>query len=65
MSVEVKTMPHPAILRQLALHGALGFWDEALNLFPMISGGALLVYFYFIRLTRRRRKDEKEPKDKG
>ena len=64
MSVEVETITHLAILKP-ALHGALGFWDEALNLFPMISGGALLVYFYFMRLTRRWRKDEKEPKDKG
>jgi hypothetical protein len=55
-------MPHLAILRPLALHGALGFWDEALGFFPMISGGALLIYFYLVRLIRRR-KDEKEPRD--
>ncbi len=60
-----QAMPHLAILRPLALHGALGFWDEAISLFPLISGGALLIYFYVIGLTRRRRKDRQEPEDKG
>ena len=63
--MEVKTITHLATLRQPVLHGALGFWDEALSLFPMISDGVLLIYFYLIGFTRRRRKDGKEPEDKG
>ena len=34
-------------------HGALGFWDEVLNLLPLVVGGGLLVYLYFGSRKRR------------
>jgi hypothetical protein len=42
-----------AILLRPVLHGALGPWDEVLNLLPFALGGALLFFrCYFARLKR-------------
>jgi hypothetical protein len=49
------------ILYAPRLHGALGYWDEVLNLLPLVMGGAALIYFY---LTARRKHDHDKPKDK-
>jgi hypothetical protein len=38
-----------------ALHGASGYWDEVLNLIPLLVGVVLLIYFYFS--ARRQKKD--------
>ncbi len=35
------------------LHGALGPWDEILNLAPLVVGAGLLLYLYFTRRKRR------------
>lgn len=53
-----------AILSKPVLHGASGYWDEVINLIPLILGAALLLYLY---LTSRRRKpeDKKDPKQDG
>jgi len=40
------------LLRPLA-HGAVGFWDEVLNIIPLIFGAGLLAYLYFGRRKRR------------
>lgn len=55
---------HLAILSKPVLHGASGYWDEVINLIPLILGAALLLYLY---LTSRRRKpeDKKDPKQDG
>jgi hypothetical protein len=34
------------------LHGAVGPWDEILNLAPLVVGTALLLYLYFTRRKR-------------
>ena len=33
------------LLRPLA-HGAVGFWDEVLNMVPIVFGVGLLIYLY-------------------
>jgi hypothetical protein len=38
------------------LHGAAGWWDEIINLVPVIIGGVLILYLY--RNSRRRRDAE-------
>jgi hypothetical protein len=35
------------------LHGALGWWDEIINLIPVVVGIILVIYLY--RSSRRRR----------
>jgi len=40
------------LLRPLA-HGAVGFWDEVLNIIPLIFGAGLLFYLYFGKRKRR------------
>jgi hypothetical protein len=35
------------------LHGALGWWDELINLIPVVVGVLLVLYLY--RASRRRR----------
>jgi len=40
------------LLRPLA-HGAVGFWDEVLNIIPLIFGAGLLAYLYFGKRKRR------------
>ncbi len=34
-------------------HGAVGFWDEMLNIIPLILGAGLLAYLYFGQRKRR------------
>lgn len=34
-------------------HGALGLWDEILNLLPLVVGAGLLVYLYLNSRKRR------------
>ena len=34
-------------------HGAVGFWDEVLNVIPLIFGAGLLAYLYFGKRKRR------------
>jgi hypothetical protein len=34
-------------------HGAVGFWDEVLNIIPLIFGAGLLAYLYFGRRKQR------------
>ena len=55
---------HPVMLFKPVLHGATGYWDEIINLIPLVIGAALLLYLY---LTARRRKpeDKKDPKQDG
>ena len=38
-------------LRPLA-HGTVGFWDEMLNLVPLVLGGGLLFYLFFSKRKR-------------
>jgi hypothetical protein len=40
------------LLRPLG-HGAVGFWDEVLNIIPLIFGAGLLFYLYFGRRKQR------------
>jgi hypothetical protein len=40
------------LLRPLP-HGAVGFWDEVLNIIPLIFGAGLLFYLYFGKRKRR------------
>jgi len=35
------------------LHGAVGPWDEILNLAPLVVGTVLLLYLYFTKRKRR------------
>ena len=44
------------------LHGALGPWDEIINMIPLVVGAVLLAYLYF---TSRRRppSDDDQPPD--
>ncbi len=46
------------LLRPVA-HGAVGFWDEVLNIIPLVFGGGLLFYLYFG--ARKRRSAEAHP----
>ena len=39
------------LLRPLP-HGAVGFWDEVLNLVPLVLGGGLLLYLFFSKRKR-------------
>jgi hypothetical protein len=39
------------------LHGALGWWDELINLIPVVVGILLVLYLY---RANRRRRDEAE-----
>ena len=34
----------PITLLKPLLHGAVGFWDEVINLIPLVIGAALLLY---------------------
>lgn len=43
---------HAALLLAPLAHGAAGFWDEVINLVPIVIGAALLLYLY--RTSRRR-----------
>ena len=44
------------------LHGAVGPWDEILNLAPLVVGTVLLVYLYF---TKRKRRAEEAAAQEG
>jgi hypothetical protein len=50
----------PVLLRP-ALHGALGPWDEILNLVPLVIGVVLFVYLYFTSRRRPAADDEPAP----
>jgi hypothetical protein len=39
------------------LHGRWGYWDELLNLIPVVAGAILLVYLYIVS-RRRQAADE-------
>jgi hypothetical protein len=43
------------------LHGAVGPWDEILNLAPLAVGTVLLLYLYFTK--RKRRADDTADRD--
>jgi hypothetical protein len=45
--------PNVNILLRPLPHGALGFWDEVLNLIPLLFGSGLLFYLYFGARKRR------------
>ena len=47
------------ILVRPTLHGALGPWDEIINLIPVVVGLVLIAYLYVS--SRRRRKAEAQP----
>lgn len=51
MSHTLLLLPH--------LHGALGWWDEIINLIPVVIGIVLVMYLY--RARHRRRPDEETP----
>ncbi len=55
---------HPILLLKPALHGAVGYWDEAINLIPLVLGMVLLLYLY-LTSRKRRDKEEKERKHEG
>lgn len=40
------------LFRPLA-HGAVGFWDEVLNMVPIVFGAGLLIYLYVGARKRR------------
>jgi hypothetical protein len=50
------------LLRPLP-HGAVGIWDEVLNLIPLVFGSGLLFYLYFS--ARRRRAAGTQPPEAG
>jgi hypothetical protein len=52
---------HPLvnILLRPAAHGAVGWWDEILNMVPLVFGGGLLFYLYFGK--RRHRAAQSQP----
>lgn len=52
---------HSMVLLKPLLHGAVGYWDEVINLIPLVIGAALLLYMY---LTSRKRKPEEKEKPK-
>ena len=43
------------------LHGAVGPWDEILNLAPLVVGTVILLYLYFTK--RKRRADDAAAQD--
>jgi hypothetical protein len=45
--------PYTNILLRPLPHGAVGFWDEVLNLIPLLFGSGLLFYLYFGARKRR------------
>jgi hypothetical protein len=47
-----------ALLLQPHLHGAAGWWDEIINLVPVVVGIVLVIYLY--RNSRRRRDQAEE-----
>jgi hypothetical protein len=49
------------LLRPLP-HGAVGIWDEVLNLIPLLFGSGLLFYLYFG--ARKRRASEAELRER-
>jgi hypothetical protein len=42
---------HP--VTQPLAHGAVGIWDEVLNMVPLVFGSGLLFYLYFGKRKRR------------
>lgn len=46
------------ILLMPYLHGALGWWDEIINLIPVVVGIVLVLYLY--RGSRRRREQTED-----
>jgi hypothetical protein len=55
----VNILLHP-LTRPLA-HGAVGWWDEILNMIPLVFGAGLLFYLYFGK--RRRRATSPQPSE--
>jgi len=53
-----------AILSKPVLHGASGYWDEVINLIPLVIGAGLLLYLY-LTSRKRRAKDDQDHKDEG
>lgn len=53
--------PYANILLRPLAHGAVGWWDEILNLIPLVFGGGLLFYLYFG--SRKRRAAEAQQPD--
>jgi hypothetical protein len=50
------------LLFQPLTHGAAGYWDELVNLIPLIIGGVLLIYLYLT--SKKRRAKEKDSPEK-
>ena len=46
------------VLIRPTLHGALGPWDEIINLIPVVVGIVLVIYLY---VNNRKRRLEEEP----
>jgi hypothetical protein len=60
ISGKITGMLHPGLPLAPLLHGASGYWDEVLNLIPLLVGAILLIYFYF---SSRRQKKDRERKE--
>ncbi len=50
---------HADLLLLPLLHGALGWWDELINLIPVVVGIVLVLYLY--RSSRQRRDEPEAP----
>ncbi len=46
-------IPLVSILIRPVAHGAVGFWDEVLNVVPLVFGAGLLLYLFFGARKRR------------
>jgi hypothetical protein len=55
--------PYANILLHPLLHGAVGWWDEVLNLIPLVFGSGLLLYLY--ASSRKRRGIESQLRDRA
>ena len=49
---------HATLLLLPKLHGALGWWDELINLIPVVIGIILVLYLYRTNRQRREAADE-------
>ncbi len=54
---------HAALLLAPVYHGAVGFWDEVINLVPVAIGVVLLLYLYRTSRRRSNQADEHQGQD--
>ena len=54
-------VPLVNILLQPLAHGAVGIWDEVLNMVPLVFGAGLLFYLYFGK--RKRHASDPQPRE--